>query len=596
MNRILLYVIIYFINYNICFASNWQQIGSFIKFTSDAGAWGYIGDFAALKKYNTTTGLYSDTASEYQHFIIYGQSLAVGQQTYPALSVNNVVGNYMIGNRVWINYGNSNFTTLNPLIATQIGTTNKSGATAECPLVGTVNHIQRKLNNGTQIIATSCAYSGKTIEQLSKECNTTTPSYYSNFSNAITYALKIAEKTTSKITCPAIIWMQGEYNYFAKTTSGLIEKQANCTDKVTYKNLLLKLKNNMQADVMNSYSQENKPLFITYQVGAQYTKGKDVAIGMAQLEAANENEDIICAGPVYPVTDRGGHLDGNGSRWYGEMIGKAYYKSKILGIDFKPLQPKEISRTTNAKQIKIQFLVPKLPLILDTLIVDKVPDYGFAVYNDNIKMTIASIAIDGDCIYLTCTENLTGVVEVTYAGPNSGILNGHGNLRDSDDYKSFYNYIDLDKRNPDGTFFYPHDLTDVTLRPTFEPKDAEGVIYDKPYPLYNFSVAFYYKLNAEQQTYIVPNLVNAPTRTNSAVIKPILKIYQSGSSLIVDADNDKITQFELFNLSGNLIRKLSTSFLNSGVSNYSISSVPKGVYLAKITTSKTTDSIKVTIQ
>ena len=61
----------------------------------------------------------------------------------------------------------------------------------------------------------------------------------------------------------------------------------------------------MQQDVMNSYAQNEKPLFITYQTGAQYTRGKTLEIGMAQLETANENEDMICAGPVYPMTDRG---------------------------------------------------------------------------------------------------------------------------------------------------------------------------------------------------------------------------------------------------------------------------------------------------
>ena len=77
-------------------------------------------------------------------------------------------------------------------------------------------------------------------------------------------------------------------------------------------------------------------------------------IGMAQLETANENEDMICAGPVYPMTDRGGHLDANGYRWYGEMLGKAYYRTKVLGQRFVPLQPIEISRTDNAKEIKIR--------------------------------------------------------------------------------------------------------------------------------------------------------------------------------------------------------------------------------------------------
>lgn len=99
------------------------------------------------------------------------------------------------------------------------------------------------------------------------------------------------------------------------------------TDGKLYYKYLLQLKNNMQDAVKKYYGQDDAPLFITYQTGAQYTRGTTLEVGMAQLNASNENEDIVCAGPVYPMTDRGGHLDSNGYRWYGEMLGKVYYKT-----------------------------------------------------------------------------------------------------------------------------------------------------------------------------------------------------------------------------------------------------------------------------
>ena len=64
-------------------------------------------------------------------------------------------------------------------------------------------------------------------------------------------------------------------------------------------------------------------------------------------------------------------------------------------------------------------------------------------------------------------------------------------------YKAFYTYIDLDKKNEDGSYVYPREEFETTLRPDYEPKDESGqIIYDKVYPLYNFSVGFYYKLPA----------------------------------------------------------------------------------------------------
>jgi hypothetical protein len=324
--------------------------------------------------------------------------------------------------------------------------------------------------------------------------------------------------------------MQGEYNYTADNTRGLISGQPNCTDKTTYKNLLTQLKNNMQNDVMSAYSQTTKPWFITYQVGAQYTKRKTFEIGMAQLEMANESEDVFCAGPVYQMSDRGGHLDANGYRWYGEMIAKAYLRTINTGKKFQPLQPKEIARTTNPKEIKIKFLVPKLPLVLDALTVKKVTDYGFTVYKDDVRQTISSVTIDNDCVRLVCSADLTGVVEVVYAGLNtaSSYDNGHGNLRDSDDYPAIYNYIDLDKKNTDNTYVYPRATTETTLHAIYEPRDAQGVIYDKPYPLYNFSVAFYYKLDADQQIYLVPNVDNATGLNHDIKENKSVRLYQSG--------------------------------------------------------------------
>ena len=102
---------------------------------------------------------------------------------------------------------------------------------------------------------------------------------------------------------------------------------------------------------------------------------------------------------------------------------------------------------------------------------------------------------------LTCEQPLVGDVIVVYAGTRSFIedrpkgkdgLQGHGNLRDSDPYKAFFKYEDLDEVHKNGTLIHPRD--------SYEPRERKGkVIYGKKYPLYNFSVGFYYKLPAESK-------------------------------------------------------------------------------------------------
>jgi len=535
----------------------------------------------------------------YKHLIIYGQSLSTGHQSYPVISTENIAGNYMLGDQLWINYGNTQFTSFNPLVGsisnafkTTANIMNRSAGTiAECPLFGAVNHIQLK-QPGEKLLATSCGTSGMTIEQLSKESQTKT--YYSDFTKALNYANYTALNSNSAISCPAIFWMQGEWNYQGYG-EGLTLGSVPTPDKDAYKVLLLTLKNNMQTDVQNIYGQSEKPLFITYQTGVQYTKGKELAIGMAQLEASNENADVICAGSVSQMTDRGGHLDSNGYRWYGEMMGKVYYKTNVLHEKFKPLQPQEISKTTLPNQLKLKFLVPVLPLVMDSLILPKVKDYGFEVYSDNVKQTITAVKIIDDCVFLTCFLPLTGVLEVVYAGVNTV---GNGNLRDSDPYASFFKYIDLDKKNSDGTYFFPRDATETTLRPAYEPKDASGnVIYDKAYPLFNFGVSFYYKIAAMQQTLEVPNVVAFTNSVFNTLANDGINVYQSSNSLVVQMNtiNKKNIHITFYNASSGTIQSVLTPDSSSYEKVYSLASFTKGVYIAKIEQGDNRKTVKLII-
>ncbi|MDR0413078.1 MAG: T9SS type A sorting domain-containing protein [Dysgonamonadaceae bacterium] len=502
---------------------------------------------------------------DYQHFIIYGQSLSVGYQAYQSLSLDNVPGNYMIGDQVWLNYGNTVFDQLNPLTATSALT---SAAIAECPVTAAVNHIRLRQETDfperdNRFIATSTGMGGKTIEQLSKGH---AERHYNVYESALKSAYGIAARSGSTITCPAIFWMQGEYNYTSAVETP--------TPKDDYKAALVQLKNDMQADAQEKYGQSGAPLFITYQVGAQYTRGR-LEAGMAQLEASNEYEDIICAGPVYPVTDVGGHIDANGSRWYGEMLGKAYYQTKVLGQKFKPLQPLRITLDNNDdKQVIIHYYVPVKPVVLDTLTLRQVSDYGFEVYSNEVRQPISRVEVTGDDeVTITCAAPLSGEVTVAYAGVNVN-TRGHGNLRDSDPAKAFGRYIDPELKTDGENYDYPHypDPNQVTFIPSSgEPLDPETLlpIYGQAYPLYNFSVAFY--LPAEKPTALPSANVR---RTDVYVAKDILHV------------NGKAT-VSLLDLSGQTVG----SFHSEG--RYDLAYLPSGVYIVRVQTKEEVKSLKI---
>ncbi|HDW3814560.1 TPA: hypothetical protein RMS01_005669, partial [Klebsiella pneumoniae] len=99
-----------------------------------------------------------------------------------------------------------------------------------------------------------------------------------------------------------------------------------------------------------------------YQTGAGYTVDtQDLAIGMAQIDMADTVPGCWMATPVYPVTDKNGHLDPNGYRWAGMQFGKVLHRILDRGMDWKPLKPIKAVRYSD-KEIIVSFLTPSPPL------------------------------------------------------------------------------------------------------------------------------------------------------------------------------------------------------------------------------------------
>ena len=134
------------------------------------------------------------------HFIMNGQSL----------STEHFKGNYMLGNQVWINYGNTGELKFEPLVGTVSEAfahekhfkSRRAGTIAECPLLGAVNHLRLKQPKMPRILATSVGVSGASVEELSKESETRTA--YKEFVTSLQSVARIAAQTDAKIICPAI--------------------------------------------------------------------------------------------------------------------------------------------------------------------------------------------------------------------------------------------------------------------------------------------------------------------------------------------------------------------------------------------------------
>lgn len=484
--------------------------------------------------------------TDYIQVLIYGQSLGMGWEAPRAITTDAVNGNYMLGKSVLMRGWLPGSSALNPLTAT---TWDNGG---EQPVVSCVNVFsglyRQNVNINQKFIGMTCGEGGQTIEKLSKEC-TNNGFYESSFIKTLNSTLG-ALKTGETVSCPAIVYMQGEFNCNEESwykNQGLTPGTNGTTDKDEYKRLLLTLKNNMQADIMQKYGQSKKPLFFTYQTSGIYIKNKDMPIAMAQYEFAQENEDVVMLNPHYALSDySGGHLSTNGYRWFGEMTGKLLYDVLVENKTYSPVYPEKISVEGN--KINIDFHVPYPPLVLDTWTNNKATYFGFSVYNDNSITILQNVEIkDETKVVITANKDLTGKeVEIVYGGSRT---NGTGNICDSYSYMSIYTYFD--------------DSAD-TKKESYTPTDKNGnKIYGKNYPMQNWSVGFYHKIE-EGETSVI----------NIEADKKIV-VFPNPTNGILNIKNRKGNQSVfVFNYMGELLLASQSNLLD-------ISSFINGIYFVK---------------
>jgi hypothetical protein len=383
----------------------------------------------------------------YSHFIVYGQSLSTGWESWPALSVDPVTGNYMLGDSerpadrfdsAFTPLGSS---ALNPLVAVVQSTTspttiltagevsalpNGSANEGESPGIAALNMFRALWLNqqclasdgNREFVLTNCGVGGKLAAQLSKGA---VPLLYRRVTDAATLVKAKAAAAGGAYVVPSILFMQGEADYQAATS------------KATYKALVGQLFDDIVADVcVGIAGQTAPPAIFTYQTGGGWTED-GLAIGTAQFEMSEERDNVFMVGPVYQYFDKYHHLNSNSSRAFGMQVAKVKHRVLTLGQDWKPLHAK--SMTVDGKKILIDFHVPVPPLVFASPYVGQAAtDYvakGLRAFVDGSPVSIASVEIVGQTmVEVDLAVIPTGNVSISYAEKTT--VAGNGNIRDSD--------------------------------------------------------------------------------------------------------------------------------------------------------------------
>lgn len=425
---------------------------------------------AAELQSSVLSGLQQPVA-DFNTILFYGQSLSNGQESWPALSKVQLFGNTMLGGDIRPANGDTGVFTqftpagLNPLVAQVISTGRSTlsdaavaalavgdNAEGESPIIGMANAaswlIRRRLMGVSKpFIAISAGRGGTTIEQLSKVNGQDGVNRYNRVIDAVTQAHTAATTGVNAGKTHAVVaigWMHGQHDYRSDGTG------STKATKALYKAALEQLRTDLVTDIKAITGQTEDPVFLLDQAGGSYTRDVDangdpgLHIGMAQHEFALAHPtSVFLAGPTYQVTDKGGHLDSNGSRWFGEaFLAKVFNQTVIEGRRWRHLSPVGIEQEAE-NTVLVHFYVPKPPLqFASNPTANGMIDYdakGFRVTDDVGEIVISGVEIARPTIVrLTLARAPISNAHVWYA-PKAG-LDGNGNLRDSDTFQTLHTY------------------------------------------------------------------------------------------------------------------------------------------------------------
>ena len=277
------------------------------------------------------------------------------------------------------------------------------------------------------ILPSSHGTSGASIANLSKGGSTGS---YEDALHGVDEAVRLAAAEGKATAVQSLSWVQGESDRYDTAAEYKTKLQAMLAD--------------YRADIAARTGQSHDFIVLIYQPsGNQYSfpTGELVpnTIAQAIFEASEEDPRILIAAPMYQAAHADDlHFASAGGKLIGMQWGKVLYKRVYRGEDWRPVEPRRITKHS-PRVITVKFHVPEAPLLFDTTHVVDPGGYGFTVEDDSGVLSIASVdLINSDTVRITTATDIGTNPKLGYAyygvGGNGGgpITGARGCLRDSD--------------------------------------------------------------------------------------------------------------------------------------------------------------------
>lgn len=252
---------------------------------------------------------------------------------------------------------------------------------------------------------------------------------YESFLSKIQLAYDSAkEKGNNIVKVPAVVYVQGEADLVPHTHE--------------YKELLAQLQVDLNTDIKAITNQEEDIPIVLYQTNQLNIGGLDdrfnsfkSTVPTSQMQLIRDNNMFVAAAPFYWMDyyNENIHITGYWQKVAGYFYGNAIL-NYIEGRFSKGVVPLGISVSEN--DIVIKYNVPSLPLVVDTETVTKVGDnLGYNVIKSDKTDILVSVEVYREQVILHCSESPIGC-RVRY-GINGSINKAgwkegpRGNIRDS---------------------------------------------------------------------------------------------------------------------------------------------------------------------
>ncbi|MCX8892222.1 sialate O-acetylesterase [Vibrio parahaemolyticus] len=352
--------------------------------------------------------------SELTQLIMYGQSLSVGAEGEPAISIQDSPVDYMFSHGAYVE--SNTIPEFYPLMPYKEGTANRNRETPQAGVLQMIHDLCDRENGGLQLafLMGGAGRSSTKIEELSKGTVN-----FARFEQMVLNGQEAAKRDGRGTSLAGVFWVQGE-------------NDLGNPDSEAYVTQLLKLRKDMQA-IRSGNQAANLPMF-SYQTAPALYRTDDRMWGVpnAQMLASELDPLIFIATPTYWmdfVADEI-HMPNYSYKLLGAYLGKAWKRVMVDGIKWKPLSPVSFSYSGNSVDIKLH--VPNKGLVIEP----GESHAGFRLKDLNGEAVIQSVEIVNDnAIRIKADRTLSSPLQISYARFHDGCVR---------DTASEHEYINID--------------------------------------------------------------------------------------------------------------------------------------------------------